>query len=112
VSSGRPPERNLVALFDAFALRVEAGDFLHTCPAGTVCLDLEAGMDGLRAAVAASFEAYRRAIERHFPQATPARTRAFAGLVLTAIEGAYVRSRAERSGAAFREAGRWLVKLV
>lgn len=112
VAGKRTPARRLVALFDAFAARVEAGDYLHTCPAGTVCLDLEAGMDDLRDAVAASFDAYRQAIARHFPRETPARTHAFAGVVLSAIEGAYVRSRAERSSAAFREAGAWLATLL
>jgi TetR/AcrR family transcriptional repressor of lmrAB and yxaGH operons len=112
VAGKRSPPAKLEALFEAFALRVEQGEFLHTCPAGTVCLDLEAGMDGLRLAVADSFEAYLGAIARHFPLATLQRTRSFAGLVLTAIEGAYLRCRAERSGAPFREAGKWLATLL
>jgi TetR/AcrR family transcriptional repressor of lmrAB and yxaGH operons len=108
----RSPPAKLEALFEAFAVRVEQGGFLHTCPAGTVCLDLEAGMEGLRLAVADSFEAYLGAIARHFPLETRQRTRSFAGLALTTIEGAYLRSRAERSGAPFREAGRWLATLL
>jgi hypothetical protein len=32
--------------------------------------------------------------------------------VLSCIEGAYLRGRAEGSGAAFREAGRWLGELA
>jgi TetR/AcrR family transcriptional repressor of lmrAB and yxaGH operons len=112
VAGKRAPPAKLEALFEAFAVRVEQGGFRYTCPAGTVCLDLEAGMDGLRLAVADSFDAYVGAIARHFPLATSQRTVSFAGLALTAIEGAYVRSRAERSGASFREAGRWLATLL
>ena len=108
----RSPAAKVEALFRAFAERVEQGDFLHTCPAGTVCLDLEAGMEDLRLAVAASFDAYLLAIARHFPLGSASRTRSFAGLLLTAIEGAYLRCRAERSSAPFREAGAWLAKLV
>jgi TetR/AcrR family transcriptional repressor of lmrAB and yxaGH operons len=112
VAGKRSPAAKLEALFEAFAVRAEEGAFLHTCPAGTVCLDLEAGMEDLRQAVAASFGAYMAAIARHFPLANAQRTRSFAGLVVTAIEGAYLRCRAERSGAPFREAGHWLAALL
>ena len=112
VAGRRSPPQKLTALFEAFAGRVEQGGFVLSCPAGTVCLDLEPGMDDLRRAVADSFDAYALAIERHFPLSTPRRTRSFAGLVVTAIEGAYLRCRADRSGEPFREAGRWLAMLV
>ena len=69
-------------------------------------------MDDLRVAVADSFAAYATAIARHFPFANAQRTRSFAGLVVTAIEGAYLRCRAEHSGTAFREAGQWLAALL
>jgi hypothetical protein len=51
-------------------------------------------------------------IALHVDLGDPRRSRSFAGLVLTAIEGAYIRARAERSGRAFREAGLWLAELV
>ncbi len=112
VAGRRSPPQKLTALFEAFAGRVEQGGFVLSCPAGTVCLDLEPGMDDLRRAVADSFDAYALAIARHFPLSTPQRTRSFAGLVVTAIEGAYLRCRAEESGEPFREAGRWLATLL
>lgn len=112
VAGRRSPPAKLQTLFEAFAVRVEESGFLLSCPAGTVCLDLEAGMEGLRAAVAGSFASYAGAIARQFPLASPARTHSFAGLVVTAIEGAYLRCRAERSGAPFREAGQWLAALL
>jgi hypothetical protein len=51
-------------------------------------------------------------IARHFDLGDPRRTKSFAGLVLTAIEGAYVRCRAERTSRPFREAGAWLAELA
>jgi TetR/AcrR family transcriptional repressor of lmrAB and yxaGH operons len=108
----RAPAQKVRALFDAFAERVEQGRYLHSCPAGTVCLDLDADLDALRAIVAATLAAYVDAVAVHFSALGPQRARSFAGLVVTAIEGAYVRARAERSGAPFREAGAWIAELV
>jgi hypothetical protein len=99
-------------LFDAFAERLEQGLFTHSCAAGTVCLDLDSEMDALRAVVATTLDAYRDAIAGHFEALGRRRARSFAGLLLSAIEGAYIRGRAERSGDAFREAGEWLAELV
>src|SRR5262245_14939986 len=58
LSRKRAPHAKVKALFEAFARRVEEGDFRHSCPAGTVCLDLDADVEALRAVVAASFEDY------------------------------------------------------
>jgi hypothetical protein len=52
------------------------------------------------------------AIEAHFPFNDRRRAKSFAGLLLTAIEGAYIRGRAERSSKPFREAGTWLAELA
>ncbi len=108
----RAPGAKVKALFDAFAERVEHGEFRQSCPAGTVCLDLDTGIEGLRVAVASSFAQYRNAIARHFPSRNRKRTESFAGLLLTAIEGAYIRARADRSSNAFHEAGAWLAELA
>lgn len=112
LSRKRAPGAKVRALFDAFAERLEAGDFRHSCPAGTVCLDLDADLEGLRAAVASSLARYVRAIAVHFPFRNAERSASFAGLLLTAIEGAYVRGRADRSSRPFREAGTWLAALA
>lgn len=102
----RSPAQKVKALFEAFAQRVEDGKFQSSCPLGTVCLDLGAEMDGLRSVVVRSFEQYVDILTRHFG------SRAFAGMLLTAIEGGYIRSRAEQSGKPFLEAGAWLSKLA
>jgi len=112
LSSRRKPAAKVKALFNAFAERIERGQFRHSCPAGTVCLDLDSDVEDLRIAVAASFDRYLEAIEAHFPFRDRRRAKAFAGLLLTAIEGAYIRGRADRSSKPFREAGAWLAQLV
>jgi len=112
LSSKRKPGEKVKALFNAFAQRIELGEFRHSCPAGTVCLDLDSELESLRSAVAAAFGRYLEAIETHFPFDDRRRARSFAGLLLTAIEGAYVRGRADRSTKPFLEAGAWLAELA
>lgn len=100
------------ALFGAFARRVEAGGFRRSCAFGAVCLDLDEDADSLRVIVAGAFDAWMQLIARHFDLGDARRTRSFAGLLLTAIEGAYVRARAEQSGRPFTDAGAWLAELA
>ena len=108
----RSPKAKVRALFDAFAKRVEQGGFRYSCAAGTVCLDLDAGLEELRGPVAGTLDRYVEAIAAHFPCEDSRRSRSFAGLLLSAIEGAYIRSRADRSSRPFREAGTWLAELA
>ena len=112
LASRSAPADKVQALFEAFARRVEAGDFRRSCPVGTVCLDLGEDIESLRAVLADALAAWMQEIASHIDFGRPERTRAYAGLVMTAIEGAYVRCRVERSPQAFREAGHWLATLV
>jgi hypothetical protein len=66
----------------------------------------------LREVLAQSFEAWQASIAAHFPAPGQDAAAEFASLLLTAMEGAYVRARAEHSSEAFREAGRWIARLV
>jgi TetR/AcrR family transcriptional repressor of lmrAB and yxaGH operons len=100
------------ALFEAFAKRVEGAAFRRSCPIGTVCLDLADDVEPLRDTLVHALQSWTRVLASHIDLGDARRTRSFAGFVLTAIEGAYVRARAERSGAPFREAGRWLADCV
>jgi AcrR family transcriptional regulator len=100
------------ALFDAFAKRVEEAEFRRSCPAGAVCLDLDPSLDHLRPVLAQMFSEWISLIARHVDLGDARRSRSFAGLVLTAIEGAYIRCRAEQSSRPFREAGSWLSSLA
>lgn len=112
LSSERKPGEKVKALFNAFAERIELGEFRHSCPVGTVCLDLDLELEGLRFVVATAFDQYVKAIEAHFSFQNRRRAKSFAGLLLTAIEGAYIRGRADRSSKPFREAGAWLAELA
>lgn len=112
LSRGRSPPEKVRALFRAFARRLEEGDYCRSCPAGTVTLDLGADEEAIRLVIAAMFGEWTQAIAKHFDLGGERRARSFAGLVLTAIEGGYIRGRAERSGAAFLEAGEWLAGIA
>ena len=108
----RTPASKVTALFDAFADRVEQGRYQSSCPAGTVCLDLDARFEGLREVVASCLDHYVDAIAPHFESTDYQKSRSFAGLLLSAIEGAYIRSRAHQTSEPFREAGAWLAELA
>ncbi len=100
------------ALFDALAQRVEGQAFRRSCAIGTVSLDLSEDMEALRPVLVEALDAWARTIARHVDLGQARRSRSFAELVVTTIEGAYVRARAEHSAHAFREAGRWLAQCV
>ena len=106
------PADKIKALFAAFARRVEAGNYLRSCAVGAVSLDLGDELDALQQVLATAFDDWRALIASHLTLADARRSRSFAGLVLTAIEGAYIRSRVERSSRPFQEAGAWLAVLA
>ena len=110
-SQERPADK-VRALFNAFARRVSAGDFQASCAAGAVALDLDAELEELRLVLQGAFSAWIALVAQHFDFADARRNRSFAGLVLTAIEGAYIRCRVDRSSRPFKEAGEWLAELA
>jgi TetR/AcrR family transcriptional repressor of lmrAB and yxaGH operons len=112
LASRKAPAPKMEALFEAFACRVEESAFQRSCAVGAVTLDLAAADDALRLVISGIFDDWRTVIAGHFPMGGARLTQSFAGLVLTAIEGAHIRARAERSGAPFREAGSWLARLA
>lgn len=112
LSSRKAAPRKVMALFEAYAQRVEQSAFQKSCAIGAVTLDLPADDEPLRLVLASILEGWRGVIARHFPMNGPKEAQSFAGLVLTAIEGAHIRCRAERSGTPFLEAGQWLSRLV
>lgn len=112
LASKRQPGAKVKALFSAFARRVEEGDFYQSCAVGTVSLDLDADLQGLQAFLGATFSEWLALIASHLDFGDADRSQSFAGLLLTAIEGAYVRCRAERSPRPFKEAGEWLAMLA
>lgn len=112
LSSKKAAPQKVTALFEAFAKRVEEAAFQKSCAFGAVTLDLGSDDESLRLVIANAFETWRAGIARHFELLGRQHADSFAGMVLTAIEGAYIRARAERSGRPFREAGEWLSRAV
>jgi TetR/AcrR family transcriptional repressor of lmrAB and yxaGH operons len=108
LSRGRGPRGKVRALFALLEHRLVEADFAASCAVGAVTLDLDEALADVRPAAAAAFADWRALIASHFAIRDRARRDAFAGLVLTAIQGGYVRGRAERSVEPFREAARWL----
>jgi AcrR family transcriptional regulator len=107
------PKARLVALFEAYANRLEHGECRRSCAAGAVCTDLDDELEPIRAKVAGVFARWIDHLAGRFDFIDDRRrARSFARFVLSSIEGAYLLGRAERSGAPFREAGRWLGDLA
>jgi TetR/AcrR family transcriptional repressor of lmrAB and yxaGH operons len=112
LQKGKNPADKMRHLFQAFEERLAEFDFRQSCAAGCVSLDLDDDLDRVREAVQGAFARYIDVIARHLSFRDRRRARSFAGFVLTAIEGGYVRGRAEHSTEAFREAGLWLGRLA
>ena len=109
----RLPRAKLKALFGALAKRVEAGRYQQSCAVRTVGLDLDAGLERICAPpLQRRVPIGSRSIARHFDLGDARRMKIVRGLVLTNIEGAYVRCRVEHSSRPFAEAGAWLAELV
>ena len=100
------------ALFALVAERLRGADFDASCAAGAVALDIGRQNETLRTVVANAMASWQAIVAAHLPMRTRARTDSFAGLVISAIEGGYIRGRAERSTRPLTEAGEWLAALA
>ncbi|HLS54950.1 MAG TPA: TetR/AcrR family transcriptional regulator [Zeimonas sp.] len=112
LASRKRPEDKVRALFSAFAKRARESGYLKSCAVGTVSLDLNGDTARLQPVLADALDQWVDCIAAHFDFGDARRTRAFASLALTTIEGAYVRCRAEHSEKAFIEAAEWLAELA
>lgn len=77
------------------------------CAIGAVSLDLGATDEALQTACDDAFHRWIDAIAQHLPWSEAA-ARSYAEMVVTTLEGAFVLSRARRSGTPFLTAGEWL----
>lgn len=112
LSTANKPGRKIHALFDAISDRVEQGKYRASCAAGAVSLDLDDNLEMIRVAIANAFSQWIELISKHFPIEDIGRRTSFAGLVLTVIQGASIRARAERSRKPFRDAAGWLAEVA
>jgi TetR/AcrR family transcriptional repressor of lmrAB and yxaGH operons len=106
------PAQKVKRLLKLPASRLVEGDFRSSCMAGTLSLDLDDGLERIRGEVGAFFEQMIQLVATHLPMPDRRRARSFAGLLLTTIEGAYIRGRAERSTRAFDEAATLLGEMA
>ncbi len=106
------PAQKVKRLLRVPASRLVEGDFRSSCMAGTLSLDLDESLERVRGEVGAFFEQMIELVATHLPMPDRRQARSFAGLLLTTIEGAYIRGRAERSTQAFDEAARLLGELA
>jgi TetR/AcrR family transcriptional repressor of lmrAB and yxaGH operons len=106
------PGQKVKRLLKLPAGRLAESEYQSSCPGGTVSLDLDNGLETLRATVQRYFEQMIELIATHLEIADRRRARSFAGLLLTTIEGAYIRGRAEHSTRAFDEAATWLAEMA
>jgi AcrR family transcriptional regulator len=100
------------ALFALIAERLRAADFDASCAAGAVALDVGKENETLRTVVANVMTSWQAIVAAHLPMRTRARAASFAGLVISAIEGGYIRGRAERSTQPLSEASEWLAAIA
>ena len=112
LSSATEPAKKIEALFDAISSRLEQAKYRQSCAAGAVCLDLEDDLEVLRRTISTVFSSWIEVIYKHFPIRNTERRKVFAGFVLTVIEGAFIRARAERSSKPFSEAIVWLARIA
>jgi TetR/AcrR family transcriptional repressor of lmrAB and yxaGH operons len=112
LSTAEEPSRKIRALFDGIAARIEQSRYRESCAAGTVILDLDNDLEIVRLAIASTFSQWIELISIHFPIGNAQRRESFAGLVLTVIQGAHIRARAERSSKPFQEAADWLAEIA
>lgn len=112
LSGSQSPGVRVRNLFDVLAKRISDADFCQSCAVGAIALDLDEDTVALRPLLEAVIAGWIDVIAGQLPSPTSKRTRTFAGLVMTVIQGAYIRARLTRSTEPLREAGEWLGSLA
>ena len=112
LSSKKKAADKIRALMRYVADRFEDAGFAQSCAAGAVTLDLDADGAAIQPVIANAFKSWQGVIARDLPIRSASRRKSFAGLVLSTIEGAYVRGRAEHSKQPFIDAGEWLAAML
>ena len=103
-----PVAARVRALFGTAAREFDRSGRDRGCAIGAVTLDLSRTDEALRAVCQEAFAEWIGAIADYLPWRNEAARRSFAEMVVTTLEGAFVLSRARRSGKPFVTAGEWL----
>jgi AcrR family transcriptional regulator len=104
----QPVSVRVQTLFNTAAQEFDRSGRDRGCAIGAVTLDLSATDDSLRAACDTAFRKWMETVADYLPWPDRRARESFAEMVVTTLEGAFVLSRARRSGAPFRTAGEWL----
>jgi TetR/AcrR family transcriptional regulator, lmrAB and yxaGH operons repressor len=107
-----PVARKVESLFASAANLLEGSEFMKGCPVAAVALDLNRDSEGLRAVCHAIFTTWRNIIAAGLDEVPQAERAQVAELILAALEGALILSRAEASKEPLRRAGRTLGEMV
>jgi len=114
VAQAPGPAAAIRAVTEALAQELETSRFENGCPVATVALEAAAQVPALQAVCSASYAKWQVLIEGYLAQAgmPAARARSLANLVLAAVEGALLLSRAHADTTPLRAAGEELATLV
>ena len=82
------------------------------CAIGAVALDLDARHEALRTLCRDAMDGWIASIALEIPWSDEAARRSFAEMVVAGLEGAFILSRARRSGTAFITVGEWLATIL
>jgi AcrR family transcriptional regulator len=104
----QPLASRVRTLFRTAARQFDQSGCDRGCAIGAVTLDLASTDEALRRACNEAFSSWVEAIAHHLPWKRESTRRAFAEMVVTTVEGAFVVSRARKSGQPFLTAGEWL----
>jgi TetR/AcrR family transcriptional repressor of lmrAB and yxaGH operons len=108
------PARAVRAVCELLATRLEASGFVEGCPVATVALEAAPTSDAIHEACAEAYRTWREVIGAALRTggASEARAERLATLVLSAVEGAMLLCKAERSGKPLRAVGAELELLL
>lgn len=114
IVGARSPAAAVRAVTSRLADDLEASRFQDGCPVATVALEAAAQVPALQAVCSASYARWQTLLEAYLGRAgLPAeRARALGNLVLAAVEGALLLSRAHADTAPLRAAGEELASLL
>lgn len=103
----------LTAYGDELAGWMTQSDFQEGCPITTVLLETTPSSDAIRLAGREAFRSWREVFEKALLQdgMEPSQAERLATLAISALEGAMVQARVERSGVPIKDAAREIAKL-
>jgi AcrR family transcriptional regulator len=108
----RPLPERFRTLFRTAAAGFDRAGADKGCAIGAVALDLDARHEVLRACCRDAMDGWIATIARELPWSDEAVRRSFAEMAVAALEGAFILSRARRSGAPFITVGEWLASML